>query len=280
MATPALLSAELVGSTEPQESLSLQLWEQPTPDPFFDARCRRFEYSSRGDRVPGRLLLPPTGQGPFPLVLLQHGAGGSKEAPYMDAAAPWVHGGAAVASIDWPLHGERRSAKLTERLLASLSSRANETGQSAPVPSSARLVFEFVRQSVADAARCIDAMAQVAEVDDQRVAYAAFSLGSMLGAIFCALDPRPCAAALALGGAGLGPSHLDPGRYIADLAPRPLLMVNTRQDDLVPRPAAEALFAAAAEPKSIEWYDGGHDSLPGQALKSMWQFLQRHLGAG
>jgi fermentation-respiration switch protein FrsA (DUF1100 family) len=57
-------------------------------------------------------------------------------------------------------------------------------------------------------------------------------------------------------------------------------MVNTRQDDLVPRPAAEALFAAAAEPKSIEWYDGGHDSLPGQALKSMWQFLQRHLGAG
>ena len=79
---------------------------------------QRFELSSHGDRVPGRLLLPPDGDGPHPLVLLQHGLGGSKDAPYLTAAAgPWVRGGAAVASIDFPLHGERANVKLPPDLL-------------------------------------------------------------------------------------------------------------------------------------------------------------------
>ena len=39
-------------------------------------RATPFEYTSRGDRVPGRLLRPAAGEGPFPLVLVAHGAGG------------------------------------------------------------------------------------------------------------------------------------------------------------------------------------------------------------
>ena len=237
-------------------------------------RARRFEYSSRGDRVPGLLLLPAEGDGPFPLVLLQHGAGGSKHSEYLDAARlPWVQRGVAVASIDFPLHGERVSAKLSEQLLGVTAN----TVRSAHSDTIA-LWSEFSRQAVADLGRALDALAELPALDSQRVAYAGFSLGSIIGATFCGVDPRPCAAALALGGGGLGPPETDPLRYVGRIAPRPVLFVGATRDQTIPRAATEALFAAAGEPKRLLWFDTGHDALPGEALKAMWQFLRGPLG--
>jgi fermentation-respiration switch protein FrsA (DUF1100 family) len=110
------------------------------------------------------------------------------------------------------------------------------------------------------------------------MAYAGFSLGSIVGATFCAVDPRPRAAALALGGAGVGPPESDPARTVADFAPRPLLVVGATRDATIPRSATEALFEAAGEPKQMLWFDGTHTELPGAALKAMWEFLREHLG--
>jgi dienelactone hydrolase len=239
-----------------------------------DLRGERFELTSRGDRVPGRLLLPAAGPGPFPLVLLQHGLGGAKDASYLDAVAgPWARRGAAVASIDFPLHGERASAKLSQKLLATVATR--HVGEA---DGSHALWVELVRQAVADLRRTLDALALHPGVDSARCAYAGFSLGTILGVPFCALDPRPCAAAFALGGAGFGPPEVDPARFIARLAPRPVLFVNATRDETVPRAASEALAAAAGEPKRIEWFDSGHSSLPGSALKAMWQHVAASLG--
>jgi hypothetical protein len=53
--------------------------------------------------------------------------------------------------------------------------------------------------------------------------------------------------------------------------------VNATRDQHIPRDASEALFAAAGEPKRIEWFEGTHGQLPGVALKAMWQFLRGHL---
>ena len=50
------------------------------------------------------------------------------------------------------------------------------------------------------------------ELDGGRIAYAGFSLGAILGALYCPTDPRLRAAALALGGAGIGPPRLRPRR--------------------------------------------------------------------
>jgi fermentation-respiration switch protein FrsA (DUF1100 family) len=239
----------------------LGLWRrpQPAPETHSDLRVEAFEYTSRGDRVPGRLLLPPAGDGPFPLVLLQHGSQGSKDAPYMlPVAAPWVRKGAAVASIDFPLHGERTNVKLTELLREGLCVEGE------PSPAAEAVLQEFVRQAVIDLQRALDAAQELPRVDARRIAYAGLSLGSIIGATFCASDPRPRAAALALGGGGC-------------FAPRPILFVNASRDERVPRAAAEALYAAAGEPKEILWFDSAHDDLPGRALKAMWLFLQRHL---
>ena len=257
---------------DPDEPLGLWWSSAPAPAEHADLRALDFEFSSRGDRVPGRVLLPPDGDGPFPVVLLEHGAGGAKDAPYMDAAAvPWARGGVAVASIDLPLHGGRASRKLGGLLRAGLGL---DPGGG---PLAAGIAREFLRQAVLDLQRCLDALAKLAALDAGRVAYAGFSLGAIVGTIFCSLDRRPCAAALALAGAGRGESELDPGRCVARIAPRPLLFVNATRDAVVPRERAERLHAAAGEPSSVLWFDSGHTDLPGQALKSMWQFLRGQL---
>ena len=178
-----------------------------------------------------------------------------------------------MASIDFPLHGERASAKLSELLISGLAGRGRVLA-----PDALALWGEFARQSVADLSGALDALTTLDAIDSGRLAYAGFSMGAFLGALFCSSDPRPRAAALALGGAGLGPPDLDPAAHVGRFAPRPLLLVNATRDERVSRAAAEALHAAAGEPKQIAWFECGHTDLPGAALKTMWAFLARELG--
>jgi dienelactone hydrolase len=258
-----------------QEPLGLFSSPIPTPESFGESRCQRFEFACRGDRVPGRLLLPSGGEGPFPLILFQHGLGSHKEASPMDAAARWVQEGAAVACIDLPLHGERASAKLSRRLIESVES---SLGGSQLDSVSSALWVEFARQAVLDLSRALDALTSSPEVDSSRTVCAGFDLGAALASIFCAVDPRPKAAALALAGGGYGPSQVDPCAYIAKLAPRPLLLVNAERDERMPRKATEALLAAARDPKQIEWFEPDHGQLSAAALRKMGGFLRAQLG--
>lgn len=258
----------------PEADEPLALWSCEVEPRGPGLRTLRFEYSSRGDRVPGILLLPREHRPPYPLVLLQHGAGGSKESDYLDAARlPWVRGGAAVASVDFPLHGERANAKLGELFFAALADpRAGRRDARG-----AALWSDFARQATLDLTRALDGLAKRPEIDASRIAYAAFSLGAIVGGLFCPTDPRLRAAALALAGAGFGPPALDPAHALRGFAGRPLLFVNATRDETIPRAAAEALHAAAPDPKEIAWFESGHGDLPGRALKAMWSFLAREL---
>ncbi|MCH2171670.1 acetylxylan esterase [Myxococcota bacterium] len=260
--------------SDPGEPLSLEVSDATRNFGLPAVRRLLFEFNSRGDRVSGRLLLPETASDPYPTVLLEHGHGGSKEAPYMDAAAgPWVRAGAAVASIDLPLHGQRSNPKLTGLLQRELQVLTETGGNTAPSP----LIEEFGRQAVVDLIRALDALSELPEVDSDLFAFAGFSLGAIVGATFCGHDPRPRAAALALAGGGFGPASLDPVQHIARFAPRPLLFLSAEGDEVIPRGASEALIAAAGEPKHSCWFPGGHADLAGSALKAMWRFLEPHL---
>jgi dienelactone hydrolase len=268
------MTSDISFEVDSSEPLEFTRSERPSPEIFAGCPCFRFEFSSRGDRVPGRLFLPPAdvaSGGPVPVVMLQHGFNGSKEADYMDAAALWVRGGAAVASIDLPLHGERWSAKLSERLAAGI------VAGDARDPLGELLWTEFARQAVMDLQRCADVVTRLPEVDAKRLAFAGFSLGAIVGAVYCAIDSRPLAAALALAGGGIGPEQTDPCGFVGKIAPRPLLFVNAKDDELVSREATQALFDAASEPKQIEWFDAQHSNLPGVGLKAMWTFLREQL---
>jgi dienelactone hydrolase len=256
-------------ATAPFDPRSVSIRPSTALTQFPELTAKSFSFSSRGDRVPGRLLLPASDEGPFPLVLLAHGAGGAKDATYMDATAgPWARRGLAVASIDFPLHGERSEAKLYQILASELA------GTDSDGPG---LATDFAQQALADLSNALGAICGWNEIDAGRLGFAGFSLGAVIGGMFCAGEPRVRAAALALGGAGLGGTSLDPTRDLADFSPRPLLLVNANQDEVVPREAALALGAAAGEPSEHLWFDGSHNQLPGQALKAMYQFFEQHL---
>lgn len=258
-----------------REPLSLCLRERSAPAEYEGLRCLALEYSSRGDRVQGQLVLP-SGAGPHPVILLVHGLGSSRNGDAMAAiGARWVARGAAVAAIDLPLHGERSSAKMSERLQASAQA-ALVRGFEDSVDE--MLWSEFARQSVIDLQRLVDALGHVDAADPGRLVYVGFSLGGMLGSVFCAVDERPRGAALALAGACPARGALDTQRAVAAIAPRPLLFVNASGDELIPREHTERLFDAAGEPRRIEWFDAGHRDLPGAAMKSIWQFAHPLLG--
>jgi dienelactone hydrolase len=178
-------------------------------------RTHELEFASRGDRVTGRLILPAQGGGPYPLVLAQHALGDSAAGLLEAIGTSWALAGAAVAAVDFPLHG----ARADQKLLGLLGDGCHRD------PRRAALAAEFVQQAVIDLERALDALATTAWIDAERIAYVGFGLGGQIGSAFCALDPRPAAAALAPGvGAGLAAGP-DPARYLARISPRPVLRV-------------------------------------------------------
>ena len=52
--------------------------------------------------------------------------------------------------------------------------------------------------------------------------------------------------------------RLAPEKWVAQIAPRPFMMVNATEDERLPRASVEALYAGAAEPKEIIWMSGRH----------------------
>jgi fermentation-respiration switch protein FrsA (DUF1100 family) len=52
--------------------------------------------------------------------------------------------------------------------------------------------------------------------------------------------------------------EFEPTHYVEAIAPRPLVMVNGRNDPQMPVEAVRALYAAAGEPKALIWLTTGH----------------------
>ena len=103
---------------DPNEPLALAAFARPAPGAYADHRCLALEFSSRGDRVLGQLVMPDAPSPP--LIVLAHGLGSSRNQDGMDAiGARWVREGAAVASIDFALHGERAAEVARPSCLAS-----------------------------------------------------------------------------------------------------------------------------------------------------------------
>lgn len=166
------------------------------------------------------LLTPRSGDGPFPLVLFQSGEAG-RAAAVPDSVASWALDGVAVASVDLPLHGERASSKLTERLLCGLAG-SQESGSPWWV-----LWNEFLRQSIGDLGRALDALTQLDDVSGDRIVCVATKLGAITTAAFVSSDPRPSAAALAPRSGKASPAEAAACESLNGFSGRPLLIVDS-----------------------------------------------------
>ncbi len=141
----------------------------------------------------------------------------------------------------------------------------------------------------------------------RRIGYIGGSYGGAMGSLFVGIERRLRAAILFVPDGGLvahftdadgtpnGPlaqlapaqrerwlaamRPIEPIRFVRHSSPTPLLIQSARQDQLVARDDAEALQAAAGDPKEIHWYDSGHGlgSFPA-ARADRDAFLARELG--
>ena len=158
-------------------------------------------------------------------------------------------------------------------------------------------------QLMKDLQRAVDVLRARPNVDDDRIAYLGISYGGAMGALFAGIERRIKAAVLVVGDGGLvshftGPEDLnfmaglscatrvnwframtpvEPIRFIAQAAPTRLLLQSGRLDNLVPAPDAEALHAAAPQPKMIRWYDAGH-GLNQEAMFDRMDWLHEEIG--
>lgn len=244
------------------------------------------------ETVPAALCLPK-GNGPWPVVLFLHGLGGSRNDAATALAPLACPLGIAVLSTDAQHHGERKREGVE---LFSADVAAMVAG---------------VRQSITDNRRALDYIASHPDLDAKRVVLIGASMGGIMGSIVTALDERVTGAFLIVGGgdwetlvirseieaaravrAVIGDiaahrealAFVEPVNFAAHIAPRPLHMLNGRDDRIVPAACGQALFDAAREPKRIVWYEGGamegHFPPLDMLFSEVFGFLQKQGLAG
>jgi cephalosporin-C deacetylase-like acetyl esterase len=159
--------------------------------------------------------------------------------------------------------------------------------------------FAHSVEEVKDLRRALDVLTSLEEVDASRIAFVGHDFGAMYGAVAAAVDKRPKALVFVAGTAMFGDwfllgrtldasaqqkvrdelAPLDPVRHLAAFAPAPVLFQFASKDRFVPREAADALVAAAGEPKTAKFYDCGHE-MNQEASEDRVSWLVQVLGEG
>lgn len=206
------------------------------------------ELAIGSEMVPGILLLPAATGVRVPAAVLVHGFSSNKERMTESVGRSLARRGVASLSIDLPLHGAREGS------FEGLGIR------------NALALVQKWNLAVREAEHATQVLADHHGIDAQRIGIVGYSLGSFISVVVAARQPDVRAVVLAAGGdlpeatpfASLVRTVADPVRAVRRLAGRPLLMVNGKNDRTIRPSQARALFEAAAEPKEIHWYAGGH----------------------
>ncbi|MDQ3492827.1 MAG: prolyl oligopeptidase family serine peptidase [Chloroflexota bacterium] len=242
-----------------------------------------------GERVPALFARPRDVDDPTACILLGHGLGGDKESFQLYEIL--ARAGFASLAIDARSHGERLDLVTLERL-----------------GTRPRALERLLRETVIDQRRAIDYLATRPECDLQRTGYLGISLGGFLGTLLAGVDERVQAPILVASGAdwatlqgaeGMGLfgrdvsaaemrrrtavlEPIDPRHWAGRISPRPVLMIAGDADLVVPPASARALHAAAREPRTVLWYEGGHAVPSGPEAERVFGrialWLIEHLG--
>lgn len=176
--------------------------------------------------------------------------------------------GTVVAAIEYPYHG-------------------------APSPKGIAVAGQIpaIRRAILDTPPAImlalDYLLAQPDVDPTRVELIGASFGAPFSAVVAALDERvtrlwllhgaadpyrllehnlkryvpvaPLRAAVAgIANVLIAGPRLDPARWVDDVSPRPVVMINALEDERIPRPLVEKLYASAKQPKEQHWLPGLH----------------------
>lgn len=228
---------------------------------------RRFDVAGGAGPVPGIVWTPEAADGLRPLVLVGHGGGGHKRAPYVLSVARRLvrHAGYAVAAIDGPGHGDRAGATLTR-----------EGSETAGIPQGfIEQVAAASDQMTADWNLTLSELRRLPEVGDGPLGYWGLSMGTMLGLPFVAATPDVRCAVLGLMGTF---DEGNPWGTAASAVTCPTLFLVQTDDELVPLPTALALFQSlGSKDKRLHAHPGAHSAVPAEEIDASEAFFAQHL---
>ena len=216
-------------------------------------------------------LFVPKKSGPFPAVIVLDIMDGKQIVSRGQAVWLAQHDIAAMVVV-LPYYGDRRPPPSAGRVRL--------------VTQNVAQTVENVRQAVLDCRRATAVLAAQPGVDADRLGLVGTSLGSLIGAVVTAAEPRLTTACLLLGGGGLVDAYwdhpkaasvtpllrfvgitretvaamlapVDPLTYAEQLKGKRLLLIGASRDDVVPPVALRRLWAATGEP-AIVWLDATH----------------------
>lgn len=228
-----------------------------------------FHLQVESRNVPGVLFLPDVSSMPLPLVLTQHGGSSHKLGQdVLDLAEVFVRRhGMALACIDGPVHGDRRSG-----------------GASASTPAETRDDFfrtwkapgNAIDSMTADWRAVIDRLAADGRIDASAIAWAGVSMGTAYGLPLLAVEPRIRAAVLGMW--GLSFENSQPLAAAAVQVGCPTMFQLKWDDALFNRAGQIELFdRIACKEKWLNVYPGGHVRVEGRQLRDLEEFISEHL---
>lgn len=263
-------------------SAPLQYEQVPITSPRPEIPLYRVWFQGPGGGQVSGMLAVPQHIGRGPAILLMHGAPSTAEAIMLGFGLDHAARGAVVLAIDAPW--ARRGA--------------------APWIFTAQDSVDQV-QLMKELQRAVDVLTARRDVDPARIAYVGGSYGGAMGVLFAAIETRIKAFVLFVPDGGLVAHHteangaprgsfaavpqaqrerwlsamqpIEPIRFIGSAPARDLLIQSGRDDELVSVDDAEALHAAARQPKTVIWYQSGH-ALPSQAIADRLAWLAARIG--
>jgi dienelactone hydrolase len=240
--------------------------------------------SPKGGEVPALLVLP-SGRGPFPGVIVQHGMPDTKES-MLPTGIDLARTGAVAILIDAPFNRPQQGRVRSDPLTFTPKDRDEQV------------------QLIVDLRRAIDVLATRPDVDRARLAYVGVSYGAAMGGLLAGVEDRLTAYVLAVGDGGLvshftGPDDanrpevqsfpaeqrerwleamrpIEPINFVGKAAPAALLFQAGRNDELIPEQDTRRYYQAASQPKELRWYDAGH-FLNCAARRDMMAWLAGHI---
>ncbi len=219
----------------------------------------RLIFDSKGQKIYGLLAIPNNSSkirnGKVPGIFILYGATMNKEGEWNGMGQDLAQMGFAVLIIDQRGWGE--TGGVVPSFQADYSTFAD--GRE---PVQHKIVY--------DSLRCYDILKSMPEVDVSRIYASGESMGGRYAVIAASID-KGIAGALIISSSGYGPPNtqdpqairflnsIDPDHYIAGISPRPLVMVHSRNDNVVPFSMGQATFDKAREPKKLIVTEGvGH----------------------
>ena len=233
-------------------------YEQGTPDVKEEPKERddamqiNVAFTGPSGKPVSGVFLRPKADGVYPCALVLHGLTNNKEIALKMFSARLIKNGVAILALDAPEHGKEQPKN---------KSYWNK-----------QVIQVAVHEGVRNYRSALDWLTQRQDIDPARIGALGYSLGSISSVILGAVDNRVSAFSLCVGGdpfrvvAQVQPTAqrealfaVCPSLFVSHLAGRPILFQNGKTDVVIVQPAALLLQNAAQAPKTVAWYNGGHD---------------------